>query len=249
LIPYLGIFKRDILQNKEDICTVVRTLARHVEHNWSKKDRGIWEFRSQKKHFTFSKLLSWVAMDRAAKIARYFNMNDYVKVWSNIRDQIKKDIHKKGWDADSKAFVQAYGENHLDAANLLMEQYGFIQADDPKFINTVKMTEKQLSKDGLMYRYRNEDDFGTPKSSFTVCTFWLICALYKIGEKRKAKEMFQNVLSYRNHVGLLSEDIDFKTKRLLGNFPQVYSHVALIDAAITLCGECVTDQPHQLKGI
>jgi GH15 family glucan-1,4-alpha-glucosidase len=246
---YLGIFKREIVQNREDIWTVVRTLARHVEHNWSKKDRGIWEFRSQRKHFTFSKLLSWVAMDRATKIAGYFGMNDYVKVWSNIRDQVKKDIHKKGWDADSNAFVQAYGENHLDAANLLMEQYGFIQADDPKFINTVKMTEKKLSKDGLMYRYRNEDDFGTPQSSFTVCTFWLISALYKIGEKRKAKEMFKNVLSYRNHVGLLSEDIDFETKRLLGNFPQVYSHVALIDTAITLCGECVTDQPHQLKGI
>jgi GH15 family glucan-1,4-alpha-glucosidase len=100
-----------------------------------------------------------------------------------------------------------------------------------------------------MYRYRNADDFGTPQSSFTVCTFWLISALYKIGEKRKAKEMFQNVLSYRNHLGLLSEDIDFETKRLLGNFPQVYSHVALIDAAITLCGEGVTDQPHELKAI
>jgi GH15 family glucan-1,4-alpha-glucosidase len=246
---YLGIFKREIVQNREDIWTVVRTLARHVEHNWHKKDRGIWEFRSQRKHFIFSKLLSWVAMDRATKIARYFGMNDYVKVWSNIRDQVKKDIHKKGWDDDSKAFVQAYGEKHLDAANLLMEQYGFIQADDPKFISTVKMTEKQLSKDGLMYRYRNEDDFGIPRSSFTVCTFWLISALYKIGEKRKAKEMFQNVLSYRNHLGLLSEDIDFETKRLLGNFPQAYSHIALIDAAITLCGECVTDQPHELKGI
>jgi GH15 family glucan-1,4-alpha-glucosidase len=246
---YLGIFKREIVQNKEDIWTVVRTLARHVEHNWSKKDRGIWEFRSQRKHFTFSKLLSWVAMDRAMKIARYFGMNDYVKVWSNIRSQVKKDIHKRGWDIHSSAFVQAYGENHLDAANLLMAHYGFIKADDPKFVSTVKMTEKQLSRDGLMFRYRNEDDFGTPQSSFTVCTFWLISALYKIGEKRKAKEMFQNVLNYRNHLGLLSEDIDFETKRLLGNFPQGYSHIALIDAAITLCGEDVTDQPHELKRI
>ena len=162
-------------------------------------------------------------------------------------DKIKKDIHKKAWNADIQAFTQAYGENHLDAANLLMEQYGFIEADDPKFIATVKMTRKLLSQNGLMYRYRNEDDFGKPHSSFTVCTFWLIRALYKIGEKKQAKDMFQSVLRYRNHLGLLSEDIDFETKRLLGNFPQAYSHLALIDAAITLCGEDITDQPHELR--
>lgn len=106
-----------------------------------------------------------------------------------------------------------------------------------------------LSRNGLMYRYRNEDDFGKPQSSFTVCTFWLIKVLYKTGEKEKAEKMFQKVLSYRNHVGLLSEDIDFETKRLLGNFPQGYSHIALIDSAITLCGECVTDQPHEFREI
>lgn len=244
---YLGIYKRELVENKEDIWTVVRTLARHVEHNWMKKDRGIWEFRSWKKHFTFSKLLSWVAMDRAMKIAKYFEMDRYVDVWSQFRGKIQKDIHKKGWNADIGAFVQAYSESHLDAANLLMEHYGFIRADDPKFVSTVKLTQELLSEDGLMYRYRNEDDFGKPRSSFTVCTFWLIRALYKIGEKRQAEQMFQKILSYRNHLGLLSEDIDFETKRLLGNFPQAYSHVALINAAITLCGEDVTDQAYRLQ--
>lgn len=246
---YLGIFKREIVENKEDIWTVVRTLARHVEHNWIKKDRGIWEFRSWKKHFTFSKLLSWVAMDRALKIAGYFGMHNYVNVWSNVRDQIKKDIHQKGWDSEIRAFVQSYGEKHLDAANLLMEHYGFLKADDPRYVSTVRLTEKLLSREGLMYRYRNADDYGKPQSSFTVCTFWLIKALYKIGEKKKAEQMFQDVLSYRNHLGLLSEGIDFETKRLLGNFPQGYSHIALIDAAISLCGEDLTDQPHQLGEI
>ncbi|MGD8801442.1 MAG: glycoside hydrolase family 15 protein [Desulfobacterales bacterium] len=246
IYQYLGIFKRKVVENKEDIWTVVRTLARHVEKNWTKKDRGIWEFRGRKKHFTFSKLLSWVAMDRSAKIAGYFGMDNYVEIWSQIRDKIKKDIHRKGWNADIHAFVQAYGENNLDAANLLMEHYGFIRADDPKFVSTVRLTQKQLSRDGLMYRYLNEDDFGKPHSSFTICTFWLIRSLYKIGEKGEAEKMFRNVLSYRNHVGLLSEDLDFETKRLLGNFPQAYSHLALIDAAITLCGECVTDQDYKL---
>ena len=130
----------------------------------------------------------------------------------------------------------------MDAANLLMEHYGFIAADDPRYIGTVKSTYAQLSQDGLMYRYRNQDDFGAPKSSFTVCTFWLIKSLYKIGEKKEAEKLFKKILNYRNHLGLLSEDIDFETKRLLGNFPQGYSHLALIDAAITLSGEDVTDE-------
>ena len=123
-----------------------------------------------------------------------------------------------------------------------MEHYGFIRADDPRHISTVKSTYDQLSDDGLMYRYRNHDDFGTPKSSFTACTFWLIKSLYKIGEKEEAEKLFKKVLDYRNHLGLLSEDIDFETKRLLGNFPQGYSHLALIDAAIALSGEDVTDE-------
>jgi GH15 family glucan-1,4-alpha-glucosidase len=245
----LGTFKREFVEKKEDIWTVVRTLARHVENNWMKKDRGIWEFRSWKSHFTFSKLLSWVAMDRAMKIAKYFGMDNYVSVWSAFRTKIKKDIHKRGWNSEIQAFVQAYGETHLDAANLLMAHYGFIQADDPKFVSTVQLTKERLSKNGLMYRYLNEDDFGKPRSSFTVCTFWLIKALYSIGEEKQAEEMFQNVLSCRNHLGLLSEDIDFETKRLLGNFPQGYSHLALIDAALTLCKEDVTDQPHEFREI
>jgi GH15 family glucan-1,4-alpha-glucosidase len=245
----LGTFKREFVEKKEDIWTVVRTLARHVENNWMKKDRGIWEFRSWKSHFTFSKLLSWVAMDRAMKIAKYFGMDNYVLVWSAFREKIKNDIHKRGWNSEIKAFVQAYGETHLDAANLLMAHYGFIRADDPKFVSTVQLTKEKLSKDGLMYRYLNEDDFGKPRSSFTVCTFWLIKALYNIGEEKQAEEMFQNVLSCGNHLGLLSEDIDFETRRLLGNFPQAYSHLALIDAALTLGREDVTDQPHEFSEI
>jgi GH15 family glucan-1,4-alpha-glucosidase len=236
IYQYLMIFKREAVENREDLWTVVRTLARHVEKNWIKKDRGIWEFRSWTKHFTFSKVLCWVAMDRAMKIAQYFSMPNYVQVWSKMREKIEKDIHKKAWNPEIKAFTQAYGEGYLDAANLLMEHYGFIRADDPKYVNTVKLTNDRLSNDGLMYRYRNRDDFGEPKSSFTVCTFWLIKSLYKIGKKEEAEELFERVLDCRNHLGLLSEDIDFETKRLLGNFPQGYSHLALIDAAITLSG-------------
>jgi GH15 family glucan-1,4-alpha-glucosidase len=242
IYQYFTIFKHGAVENTEDLWTVIRTLARHVEHNWAKKDRGIWEFRGWTKHFAFSKVLCWVAMDRAMKIAQYFSMPNYVQVWSKMRTKIERDIHKKAWNPEINAFTQAYGESHLDAANLLMEHYGFIRADDPKYISTVKSTYDQLSHDGLMFRYRNHDDFGEPKSSFTVCTFWLIKSLYKIGEKAEAERLFKKVLEYRNHLGLLSEDIDFKTKRLLGNFPQGYSHLSLIDAAITLSGEDVKDE-------
>ena len=126
----------------------------------------------------------------------------------------------------------SYGTLHLDASVLLMEYYGFIEANDPKYVKTVKAVEKELSHEGLLFRYKNDDDFGTPSSSFTVCTFWFINSLYKIGEKEKSKKMFNKLLSYSNHLGLFSEDIDFKSKRLLGNFPQAYSHLALIDTAM-----------------
>jgi GH15 family glucan-1,4-alpha-glucosidase len=115
-----------------------------------------------------------------------------------------------------------------------METYGFISADDPHYIATVERTYEQLCEDGLMFRYRSRDDFGCPTSSFTVCTFWMIKSLFRIGREKLARDMFENVLSHANHVGLLSEDIDIQTKRLLGNFPQGYSHLALIDTAMTL---------------
>jgi len=242
IYQYLMTFKRTVVEDREDLWTVVRTLARHVENNWHKKDRGIWEFRSWRKHFTFSKVLCWVAMDRAMKIAENFSMVNYVRVWAQIREEIRQDILKNGWNPDVNAFVQSYGEPHLDAANLLMEHYGFIAADDPKYVATVLQTKNILSRDGLMFRYRNQDDFGIPRSSFTVCSFWLIKSLFKTGRTKEAETLFRRVLRYRNHVGLLSEDIDFDSKRLLGNFPQGYSHLALIDAAITLSGEDITNE-------
>ncbi len=237
IYQYLTIFKREKEENREGLWTVVRTLARHLEATWYKKDDGIWEFRTTQKHFTFSKMLSWVGMDRAMRIAEYFNRSDYAQKWDGVRAKIKADILSRGWDDSLQAFTQSYGEPYLDAANLLMAHYGFLAPDDARFAATVRLTRERLTREGLMYRYRNADDFGVPKSAFTICTFWLIKSLYQIGEKQEARALFQRVLSYRNHVGLLSEDMDFDSKRLLGNFPQAYSHLALIDAAITLTGD------------
>ena len=218
----------------ERIWTIVRTLVKHVTKNWKIPDKGIWEYRGKKQHFVFSKILCWVAMDRAIKIGLKLKQEKIIAKWVTIRDQIKEDIFKKGWNAKVGAFTQYYGSTELDAANLLMQEYGFIEASDERFVATVQKIEAELCVDGLMYRYKNEDDFGKPTSSFTICTFWLINSLYSIGEKTKAKKIFEKLLTYGNHLGLFSEDIDFKTKRLLGNFPQAYSHLALIHTALKL---------------
>jgi GH15 family glucan-1,4-alpha-glucosidase len=222
------------LNHKEDLWTVVRTLARHVKNNWKNLDSSIWEFRTEEKHFTFSKILCWVGMDRAARIAKFFGKDSDAKDYAYWRDHIKTDILKKGRNPKTNALTQYYGSTSMDASNLLAQQYGFISHKDPVFVDTVLQTYQTLCKDGLMYRYNSPDDFGLPKSSFTVCTFWMIKSLYLIGRQEQAVEMFEKLLSYSNHLGLFSEDIDFKTKRLLGNFPQGYSHIALIDAALTL---------------
>ena len=217
---------------KEDLWSIVKNIAWIVENNWQKPDKGIWEFRGEDKHFTFSKVLCWVAMDRAIKIGNILGKKE--KNWIEIRDNIREEIEKKAWNKSIKSFTQFYGSSSLDSSLLLMEQYGFVDSNDPRYIKTVKAIEKNLCFNGLLYRYKNEDDFGLPSSSFTVCTFWFIDALNKIGERQKAKKLFDKLLSYSNHLGLFSEDLDFKTKELLGNFPQAYSHLALIETAMNL---------------
>ena len=237
------------LENIEFLWTIVRSIVKTVENNWQKPDKGIWEIRTDEKHFTFSKVLCWVAIDRGISIARIIRKEHYVKLWQPLADKIKADIHKNAWNEKVKSFTQFYGSSDQDASNLLMEPYGFIDATDEKYIQTVKAIQKDLCVNGLMYRYKNKDAFGIPSSSFTMCTFWLINALQAIGEQKEATELFHNLLSYGNHLGLFSEDIDFKTKRLLGNFPQAYSHLALIETAINLSKGNITDDEKLLESI
>ncbi len=227
----LAKFSTDI-GNGEELWGITKGIAWIVSRHWQEPDKGIWEFRTEDRHFTFSKVLCWVAMDRAVKVARILKKNRKLEVWTQLEQEIKRDIHENAWNNEVNAFTQSYGSTHLDASVLLMESYGFIEAKDPKFVSTVKAIEKNLSNDGLLYRYKNEDDFGLPSSSFTICTFWFINSLFKIGEEEKAMQHFEKLLTYSNHLGLFSEDIDFKTKRLLGNFPQAYSHLALIECAV-----------------
>lgn len=224
-------FRTDI-ENGEDLWSITKGIVWIVGLHWQEPDKGIWEFRTEDRHFTFSKVLCWVAIDRAIKVARILKKSHKIEKWTKLEQEIRDDIHENAWNPETNAFVQSYGSKYLDASVLLMERYGFIPAKDPKYISTVKAIEKELGYDGLMYRYKNEDDFGLPSSSFTICTFWFINSLFKIGEEEKAMAHFDKLLGYSNHLGLFSEDIDFKTKRLLGNFPQAYSHLALIECAI-----------------
>ena len=217
-------------ERKEELWELVKNIVWIVAHNWEKPDKGIWEFRGEDRHFTFSKLLCWVAIDRAIKISELLDQKK--PKWNDLRERIKEDILKNAWNDEVMAYTQSYGSKTLDASVLLMEQYGFIDPTEKRFIATVKAIGKELLTDGLLYRYKDEDDFGAPSSSFTICTFWYIRSLIKIGEISEAKRLFDQLLSYSNHLGLFSEDIDFESKRLLGNFPQAYSHLALVDTAI-----------------
>ncbi|TAJ08107.1 glycoside hydrolase family 15 protein [Marinilabiliaceae bacterium JC017] len=237
------------LEHSEDLWTIVRNVVKVVEENWEKPDKGIWEIRNEDRHFTFSKVLCWVALDRAVKIARILKQNSYIVPWRAVRDLIKAEIIEQAWSEEKQAFTQAYEVEDMDASVLLMEPYGFIEASDPKYKNTVLAIQKELETDGLMFRYRNKDDFGDPKSAFTICSFWLINSLYKIGHKEEAIEKFNKILSYSNHLGLFSEDIDFKTKRLLGNFPQAYSHLAIIETAINLSGDRISEEEEVLESL
>ena len=224
------------LEHSEELWTITRNIIKVVETNWQKPDKGIWEIRHSTKHFTFSKVLCWVAADRGIKIAELLHQKEYIQSWSRLRNKIKNDILKNAWSEKKQSFTQAYGIEDLDASALLMESFGFLDGNDPKFRSTVKAIQKELEYKGLMFRYKNRDDFGQPSSAFTICSFWLIRSLYIIGEKEEAQRKFDELLKYSNHLGLFSEDLDFESKRLLGNFPQAYSHLALIDVAMLLAG-------------
>lgn len=219
------------LDEIEDMYEVVKNIVRSVSRDWREPDKGIWEIRGAEQHFVFSKVMSWVALDRAVSIASLLQKHDIAERWKVIADEIKEDVMANGWNADLQSFTQTYSNTEMDSSLLLMEEYGFLEANDERYIKTVDAVYKSLFNNGLMYRYNTKDDFGKPTSAFTICTFWMVRALYVVGRQDEARLIFDNLLSYSNHLGLFSEDLDFKTKRQLGNFPQAYSHLALINTA------------------
>ncbi|MFT5387520.1 MAG: GH15 family glucan-1,4-alpha-glucosidase [Lysobacterales bacterium] len=224
--------KRADVQLNEEIWTMVRSLVNRVKDTWRQPDSGIWERREALQNYVHSRLMSWVAMERAVNIANHIGRTSYVEEWASLAEDIKVDILKNGWNEELQAFTMYYGSDMYDASNLLMLHYGFLSPKDPRMISTVQQSYKHLVKNNLTFRYIHEDEFGAPENCFIVCTFWMINALYLIGEKQKAKEMFDEITSCSNHLGLFSEDVEITTKRLTGNFPQGYSHLAYIQTAL-----------------
>ncbi len=221
-------------ESLDRVWTRTRSVIRTVADRWREPDRGIWEIRGDTRHFIFSKVLCWVAVDRAIRIARLLNKHEWADEHVPLRNEIHAEIRERGWNAEVGAFTQSYGSTDLDSANLLLAEYGFVEGKDPQFVSTVRRTQEKLCRDGLLYRYRNHDDFGEPNSAFTVCSFWMVKALAAIGAREEARRMFEELLGFANPKGLYGEDLDFATRRHLGNFPQAYSHLALIDCAMLL---------------
>ncbi|HET6914059.1 MAG TPA: glycoside hydrolase family 15 protein [Rhodanobacteraceae bacterium] len=196
-------------------------------------DAGLWELRGRKSVHTYSAVMCWVACDRLARIAGWLTLEDRARFWHRRADRIRSTVLKHAVHPDGY-FVESFGSDDLDASLLLLEGLRFIAADDPRFIRTVEMVGEKLMRDGFLLRYAKPDDFGAPKTSFTICNFWYVEALVAIGRTDDARKLFEKLLAMRNPLGLLSEDVDPATGELWGNFPQTYSMVGLINAARSL---------------
>ena len=207
-------------------------LADTAAARWQEKDQGIWEIRGEPRHFLYSKLMCWVAVDRAIALARQLDAGDRVDHWKRTRDEIADAILTQGWSDAAGAFAQSFGSDELDASNLMMPIVGFLPASDPRMRATIDAVAERLTDDhGLVYRYRASDGLEGEEGTFLLCTFWLAQALALAGEVERATATMEHAISFANDLGLLAEQVDAATGELLGNFPQAFSHIGLVNAA------------------
>jgi len=221
----------------DDAWNVQRALVEHLATIWREPDNGLWEMRGPRRHFTHSKVMSWVAVDRMIQGAKQFGLAGPVRRWERLRAEIRRDILANGYNAKRNTFVQSYGSTALDASLLLIPRVGFLPPDDPRVIGTIDAIQKHLTDDGLVLRYRPQrSDDGLPgeEGVFIACSFWMVDALIGAGRREEAETLFGRLLSLRNDLGLLSEEWDPHASRQLGNMPQAYSHFALVRAAFHL---------------
>ncbi len=219
-----------------DLWVNLRRLLNWVSDNWQKTDDGIWEVRGGQQHFVYSKLMCWVALDRGIRLAGKRSFPADRDRWEKVRDQIYEEIMAEGWNEERQAFVQHYGSDHLDASNLMMPLVFFLSPTDPRMLSTLDATMRELVSDSLVYRYNVDetaDGLLGEEGTFSICTFWLVEALTRAGRVDEARFIFEKMLTYANHLGLYSEQIG-PTGEALGNFPQAFTHLALISAAYNL---------------
>ncbi|HZB08388.1 MAG TPA: glycoside hydrolase family 15 protein [Rubrobacter sp.] len=214
-----------------------RWLAGRLQEAWKRPDNGIWESRGERQHFVYSKVMCWVAFDSLVKGVERFGLDGPVERWRAVRDEIHSDVLEKGFDTGRGTFTQAYGSRALDACALLIPRVGFLPYDDERVVSTVETIRNELTEDGLVLRYRtdqSDDGLAGREGSFLICSFWMVYALWGIGRHRDAEELFGRLLALRNDVGLLSEEYDTRAQRLVGNFPQAFTHLALVNCALRL---------------
>jgi len=221
------------------IWALMRKLFEWLEVGWRLEDAGIWEVRGPKRHFTHSKMMAWVAFDRGVRCIDEFGRSGPRERWVAIRDEIHAGVLERAWNEEKQAFAQSYGSDALDASVLLMPLVGFLPADDPRFVSTVDAIRRELMRDGLVLRYipeKSADGLPGDEGVFLPCSFWLADVLAMQGKTSEAKELFERLLDLRNDVGLLSEEYDTVARRQLGNFPQAFTHLALVNTAFVLSG-------------
>jgi len=225
-----------------------RKLLDFLESNWQQPDEGIWEIRGPRRQFTHSKVMAWVAFDRAVKAVERSDYEGPVDRWRALRRQVHEEVCAKGYDADRKAFVRYYGSKELDASLLLIPLVGFLPPDDERMRTTVDAMQRELSVDGFLRRYKANTDIDGVHGAdgvFLPCSFWLADNLAMQGRTDEARALFERLLDVRNDVGLLAEEYDPRERRMLGNFPQAISHVALVNTAYNLSRDrsCLLHRP------
>jgi pentatricopeptide repeat protein len=226
---------------------VQQALVHHLARVWVQPDEGLWEIRAPARHFTYSKIMAWVAFDRAVKTVEQFGVPGPLERWREMRARIHADVCRNGYSATRRAFVQSYGSEELDASLLLVPITGFLPASDPRVASTVEAIQRDLTVDGFVMRYRTHEALdGLPPGEgvFLACSFWLADALCMLGRWEEAHQLFERLLALSNDVGLLAEEYDPLARRLLGNFPQAFSHVGLVNTAMNLASR---DKPAEQR--
>jgi len=232
--------RRRGLKASPEAWVLCQKLLDWLESGWREPDEGLWEVRGPRRHFTHSKVMAWVAFDRAVKLIRHLDREGPLDHYLALRREIRKDILERGYNVDRGAFVQFYGSDRLDASLLLIPLVGFLRADDPRVVATVDAIQRELLRDGFVERYRADDENvgvdGLPPGEgvFLPCSFWLAAVLAQQGRHDEALALFERLLSLRNDLGLISEEYDPERRRLVGNFPQAFTHLALVETAFTL---------------
>jgi GH15 family glucan-1,4-alpha-glucosidase len=233
----LSLTRKALLHQEDDSWHIQTALMEHVEGAWQKPDNGLWEMRGRRQHFTYSKVMAWVAADRMIDAVESTRLTGPVTRWRSLRQQIRAEVLQQGYDAERNTFVQAYGSRDVDASLLLLGRVGFLPHDDRRILGTIEAVQRRLTEGGFVLRYRKDqgdDGLPTGEGVFLACSFWLVDALHAGGRTRQATDLFELLLPVRNDVGLLSEEWDPAAGRQLGNTPQAFSHFPLVMSALQL---------------